>query len=139
MSTPNTFRSLLEKQKTAIYYVKDELWLAYGQGSGQTIQLPKLSKYLNSDPSDTEHYDSAIDRLIDYASSLKPIKKTSNTKLYEIPRYNLIPQGQFYDIWNGDVKAKSKIYMSITDEKSTIINFFEKKNEALNWVKSISQ
>jgi hypothetical protein len=29
--------------------------------------------------------------------------------------------------------------MSITDEKSTIINFFEKKNEALNWVKSISQ
>jgi hypothetical protein len=133
-----SFRSLLEKEKTAIYYVKDELWMAYGQGSGQTIQLPDLKKYLNSDPSDTEHYDSGIGKLLQYASALKPIKKTSTAKLYEIPKYDLIPQGQFYDIWNGDVKAKSKIYMVITEEKSTIVNFFEKKNEALNWMKSLS-
>ncbi len=134
-----TFRNLVEKTEYAIYYVKDELWLAHGQGSGQTVQLPTLAKYLNSDKNDVEHYDSTVSRIVKYTKYLTPIKKTSNTELYEIPSYPLLRgnYGEYYDIWGGTVKPIGKIYMLITEEKSTIINFFGKKNEALAWINSI--
>ena len=134
-----TFRNLLEKTEYAIYYVADELWLARGQGSGQTIQLPDLKKYLNSDKNDSEHYNSSIDKILKYTKFLEPLKKTSNTELFEIPSYPSL-RGNYnesYDIWGGSVKPISKIYMIVTKEKSTIVNFFRKKNEALAWMRSV--
>ena len=138
----NSFKELFteSKLKYEIYYVKGELWTAYGQGSGSVVQLPFLNKYLNSDPSDEGHYESDVDRIVKSVKGLKPIKKKGNTSLYEIPEYPILTgeYGKSYDIWGGTIKPIGKIYMVITEEKSTIINFFEKKNEALAWMRSIS-
>jgi len=138
----STFRKLLEKEKTYIIYNNEqnykELWLTYSQGSGSTIQLPNLKKYLNSDITDKEHYDSDVLKIKDIVKSMKPIAKTKNSKLYEIPTYPEARGNNKYDIFGGDVKPNGKIYMIVTNEKSTIINFFEKKNEAMNWIKTIA-
>ena len=142
MST--TFRDFLERTKTHIIYNNEqnykELWLTYAQGSGSTIQLPDLKKYLNSDNTDKEHYDSDVLKIKDIVKSMKPLKsaKEKDSKLYEIPTYGEARGNNRYDIFGGDVKPNGKIYMIVTNEKSTIINFFEKKNEALNWIKTIS-
>jgi hypothetical protein len=67
------------------------------------------------------------------------LKKKGNVKLFEIPEYPILTgeYGKSYDCWGGDVKPIGKIYMMITEEKSIIVNFFSKKNEALAWMKSL--
>lgn len=123
--------------KTYVYYneTNKELWHSYGQGSGQTAQLPSITKYLNSDNSDKSHYDSLVDKIVSKPISNKVLKKVQNVVLYELPVYETT-KGT-YDIFGGDVKSIKTYYMTITKEKSNIINFFKSKNEAMNWIKSI--
>jgi len=134
-----TFREfILEANDDKVIYVKStypELWITYAQGSGTTIQLPNINKFLNSDPSDKEHFDSSVERLWKWAGTAKSIK--AKTKLFEIPVYESVKMGLKYDIWGGDIKPVSKIYMLIRKEKSIIVNFFKTKNEALGFVGSI--
>jgi hypothetical protein len=113
-----------------------ELWLTYSQGSGQTAQLPDLKKFLNSDNSDKEHYDSLVQKIQKAKLLNKVIKSKGKTTLYEVPVYPMTNMGQKYDIWDGEVKPTKTIFMMVTEEKSTIINMFEKKGEALAWLKS---
>ena len=136
-----TLKSLLEAKEQYVYYSEDakELWLSYDQGSGQTAQLPDTSKYLNSDSEDEKHYDSLVARIAKTTLGNKKIKSKSNTTLYEVPAYPLHIGAERFDIWGGNIKPlKKKYYMIITDEKSTIINIFDNKKEATNWINSIS-
>jgi len=131
------FKEIFTESQKHVYYQEGEIWLSYGQGSGQTIQLPNVKKYLTSDKND-KNYDSLVKDIEKWSDSAKPIKQKSNVKLFEIPVYGRSNMGDKFDIWGGDFKPKDKMYMVVTKDKNTIINFFTNKNEALNWVKSIS-
>jgi hypothetical protein len=136
-----TLKSLLESKKEYVYYSEEakELWLSYGQGSGQTAQLPDIKKYLNSDSEDTNHYDSLVDRIANTPLRNKKIKSKSTSELYEVPAYPLHIGAERFDIWGGNIKPlKKKYYMIITKEKSIIINIFDTKKEAMNWINSIA-
>jgi len=134
-----TLKSLLEaKDQQYVYYCKGELWLSYGQGSGQTAQLPDTSKFLNSDSSDKEHYDSLVVKISEASQNglltNKTLKSKSNKTLYELPSYPL-PNGiNNYTIWGGTIEPLKQMYMIITDEKSTIINIFDNEKEAIKWI-----
>ena len=132
---------LLEAKEQYVYYSEDakELWLSYDQGSGQTAQLPDTKKYLNSDSKDEKHYDSLVVKIGEASLGNKKIKSKSNTTLYEVPAYPLHIGAERFDIWGGNIKPlKKKYFMIITKEKSTIINIFDTKKEAMNWINSIA-
>lgn len=133
------FRDYINESKDRIIFVKDELWVTYAQGSGQTAQLPDIKNFLSDDSSDSKHYDSLVPKILKWSKANKPLKtnKDKSVKLFEISTYPLVSMGKKYDIFGGDVKSDGKIYMVVTEEKNTIINFFKSKNEAINWVGSI--
>lgn len=120
-----------------IYFETDTLWVAYGQGSGITSYMPDIKKYLTSDSDDT-HYDSIVNKIEKFAEENKPLKKKSNVKLYEVPYYDKYEYGRTLDIWGGDIKPSKKYYLIITEEKHTVVNIFDNKNEAMGWIKSIT-
>ena len=120
-----------------VYFEVDTLWVAYGQGSGITSYMPDIRKYLTTNSEDT-HYDSLVHKLEEYSDNNRPLKEKSNVKLYEIPYYGRRDYGKTLDIWGGDVKPSKKYYFTITKEKHTIVNIFDNKNEAMNWIKSIA-
>jgi len=134
------FRDYLnETTDDKVIYVDNELWVTYGQGSGQTSYLPDLTKYL-TDKGDDKNFDSLVPKLSRFAKSNKPMKqnKSKTVKMFEVPTYPHV-QYEAYDIFGGDIKPNGKIYMIITEEKNTIVNFFKKKNEALAWMRSLSE
>ena len=128
----------VDEDKNCVYYSAGEIWVSYSQGSGQTIQLPDTRKYLNNDNKDIEHFDSTVNKIEKWSKTAKVLKSKVKSKLFEIPVYPLSNTGDKYEIWGGNIKSIKKMYMIVTVEKSTIINFFEKKNEALNWMKHLS-
>ncbi len=130
------FKELFEKTKDKVLYNTDskELWVTYGQGSGMTSYLPDLTKFITD--GDT-NYDSIVHKLKKWAKETKPLKTKGNSKLFKIPTYPSTRYGR-YDIWGGDIKSNGEIYMVITEEKNTIVNFFDNKNEANAWIKSIN-
>ena len=138
-----TFRELAERiSEYKIYFQGNILWVAYGDGSGTTAYNLDIKKYLNDDRADTEHYDDIVATILKGIVTIKPIKSKSNVEMYEVPLY---PESRFkeysgstLDIWGGDIKALKKYYMIVTKEKSTIVNFFERKGEATAWMKSIA-
>ena len=134
-------KEIVEKvsSKYEVYFVKDTLWLAYGQGSGTTSYMPNIKKALSNKSGDRT-YDFIVDRILEkYVPTHKPMKtnKDKSVLLYEIPYYELTSYGT-YDIWGGDIKPKKKMYMVISTSKSglTVINIFDNKNEALAWMRS---
>jgi len=135
----STFRELIEKSEYQVYLVQDELWVAYGQGSGSTTQLRDIKKFITDDRND-KHYDSNVSKLIKYANSNKPIKtnKSKSDRAYEILEYPSVSMGRSYTSWGGDVKPIGKLYMVISIGKNTYVNFFKSKNEAVNWVNSVA-
>ena len=64
--------------------------------------------------------------------------KNQNVKLFEIPTYPASRGAEKQDLWGGNIKPNGKMYMIVTREKSDIVNFFEKKNEAMNWMKTLA-
>jgi hypothetical protein len=123
-----------EKNNDKVIFVVDTLWVTYGQSSGTTSYMPNIKAYL-TDNKDDEHYDSIVPKLLKFSHSNKPLKSNSSTKLFEIPFYELNQNGRSYDIWGGDIKPIKKYYITITEEKNTIVNIFTNKNEAINWIK----
>jgi len=129
------FKELFESKDYVLYNTDTkELWVTYGQGSGITTYLPDITKYLTDKRG--ERYDSIVPRILRWAKLNKPMKKVKNTMMFEIPMYRSTKSGT-YDIHGGDLEPVSKMYMIITQEKDTIINFFNNKNEATTWMKSI--
>ena len=130
------FKELFEKIKDNVLYNTDtkELWVTYSQGSGITTYLPDLTKFITDGKT---NHDSIVNNLKKWSNNNKPLKKKSNSKLFEIPTYPSTRYGT-YDIWGGDIKSNGKIYMVITEEKNTVVNLFDNKNEAIAWMKSIN-
>jgi len=62
------------------------------------------------------------------------MKSKGNTKIFEIPKYQFSSNDTF-DIWGGTQKPVKKLYMTVTNEKYTIVNFFDNKTEAINFSK----
>lgn len=138
-----TFREIVEAtSEYKVYFQGKTLWVGYGDGSGTTTYNLDIKKYLNSDRSDTEHYDSIVDRILKATKNTKPLKSKGIVQMFEVPIYPEVTFREFgaktLDIWGGDIKPLKKYYMIITKENSTIVNFFEKKGEALAWIKSIA-
>mgnify|MGYP006899555132 CR=1 FL=1 len=123
------------KQDREVYFEKDTLWVAYGNGSGITSYMPDIKKFLSDDNSDAVHYDSIVPKLEEWSEYAKPLKKKDNIKLFEIPVYPRSEQHRSLDIWGGDVKPSGKLYLIVTIEKNTIVNLFDNKNEAMHWLK----
>jgi len=128
---------LKEATKDKVIFVKDELWVTYGQGSGMTAQFPDIKKYITDSKGD-KNFDSLVPKLVKFAAVNKPMKAKGNSKLFEIPKYDLTPTGERYDIWDGKIKPIGKLYMIIdTNSKMTVVNLFDNKKEAINWINSL--
>lgn len=135
-----TFKEKLsEVTDTKIYFVGDELWVAYGQGSGSTSQFPSIKRAINNKSSD-KNYDSNVDKILKYVKNNKAMKTNSSktTFMYEIPEYPIVRMGEFYDIWGGSITPKNKLYMVVNTDGVSVVLLFESKNEALAWVRSTS-
>ncbi len=123
-----------------IYFVRDELWIAHGQGSGQTMQYPDINRARSNKRGDST-FDSSVDNIVQWIEFNKAMKtnKDKNVFLYEIPVYPLI-QGYSagtYDIWGGDVKPIKKYYMIVNTYGVSVINLFDNKKEAQAWMRSV--
>lgn len=132
-------RFFTESKSDKVYFEGKTLWSAYGQGSGMTSWLPDTTKFLTD--ASGKNYDSIVSRLFKYSQNNKPLKAKSNVKMFEIPVYSESQYAKFgnsLDIWGGTQKPQGKKYMIITEEKNVIVNFFDKKNEALAWMRSIA-
>ena len=126
-----------EKTQHKIYYQKDTLWVAHGEGSGITSYMPDITKYLTDKKNDS-HYDSIVNNIVKALKDIKPIQTKKNATLIEVPYYPGSQYGVYLDIWGGDLKPTKNYYMIITKEKDTIVNIFDNKNEAKSWMKSIN-
>lgn len=134
------FKELIEAiSEYKIYIEGNTFWVAYGQGSGTTAYNLDMKKYLNDDKADKDHYDDIVRTIKKFEKTAKPIKSVGNMKLYAVPVYERSEYGQTLDVWGGNKKSYKTFYMTVTDEKSTIVNFFEKKGEALNWLKHTNE
>ena len=119
-----------------VYFQKNELWAAYAQGSGTAIPFRDMKTYL-TDKSGDKNFNDIVRNLKQFADSTSPLKKKSHSRLYEIPVYAGTPsRGESFDVWGGEVKPVKKRYMILTEEKQTVVNFFDKKGEAMGWLKS---
>jgi len=123
-----------------VYFVRDELWLAIGQGSGQTMQYPDITRARSNKRGDST-YDSSVDNIVQWAEFHKPMKtnKDKNVFMFEIPVYPLI-QGYSmgsYDVWGGDVKPIKKYYMIVNTFGVSVVNMFDNKKEAQAWMRSV--
>ena len=137
-----TFREFItEASEEHVLYVNgsNELWLQHAEGSGQTIQLPDIKRYVTDKKGD-KNYDSLVPKIAKWANKAKAIKKQANSKLFKIPRYELKTQlGNTKDIWGGTQKPVGYLYMNVdTNEAMTVINIFDNKNEAMAWIKSLA-
>jgi len=129
---------LLNKTPETVLYSQGELWVTYGQSSGQTTQMGSINRTFITDNSFDKNYDSLVPRIIKALSSTKPLKSKKNHKVYQISEYPYINMGQKYDIWDGMVKPISKKYITIdSTDTMNVINLFDTKNEALVWFRSI--
>jgi len=132
------FKKYLNESKDKVIYSQGELWVTNGQSSGQTAQLPDFSKYLTN-KKDDKNYDSLVSKISKFAKNNKPLKSQGTSKLFKIPEYPQVKMGQTYDIWGGKIKPLRMIYMIVDDNGSIVtVNLFKNKNEANNWIKSIS-
>ena len=124
-----------EAKQDKVYFNDNTLWVAYGQGSGTTAYNLDIKKFLTDEKG--KNYDDIVSKLLKFSKGTKPMKASGNTKMFEVPVYGKSEYGKTLDIWGGDVKPQKKYYMIITEEKSTIVNFFDNKKEAQAWMRSI--
>ena len=133
-----SFIPLKEATDYKIYFVKDTLWVAYGQGSGTTSYMPDISKYL-TDKSSDKNFDDIVRNLKKFVDTTKPLKTNKNgtVKLYELPFYELTGQYETFDVWGGKVKPTKKYWLIFSQDKIAVVNVFDKKNEALAWIRGV--
>jgi len=113
--------------------------LASGQGSGKSMNISTGRKNsFKTDKKGDRSYDSLVKEIAEWSKNNRPMKSSGSSKLFEIPEYNILndPHSE-YDIWGGEQEPKDKIYM-VVEEDEKIINLFDNKNEAINWIKSLT-
>jgi hypothetical protein len=129
---------LKERTEDKVIYVKDELWVTYGQGSGTTAQFKDLKSFITNKDGD-KNYDSLTNKIVKWSEVNKPLKSKGNSKLFGIEEYPVVSTGKKYECWGGDVKPLRNLYMIVDNNGSiTVVNLFQNKNEAMNWMKSLA-
>ena len=121
-----------------VFFQKDTLWVAYGEGSGTTSYMPDYTRALSNKNGD-ETYDTNVDKIVLWASFNKPLKsnKDKDVFLFEIPFYDLGSPYDKLDIWGGDKKPKKKFYMIVSTGEIAVVNLFDSKAEAMSWMRSV--
>ena len=119
----------------------DILALYYALGSGSDIKL-RNKKSFNS-----KEHSHDVKKLYKWAKSQKPIKKTDKYEVYKVPHYGYITSyietkpGEYIhsklSVWGGKHKPKKYLYLTFSTDSSQkyqVIDIFDDKNEALNWI-----
>lgn len=111
------------------------LWFGYLPNSGTTY--PNFDKigYVTDKKGDEKQNTGLINDVFKFAKTATPIKSTKEKRLFAIPMYIGKSQKE-YDIYDGTEKPKKLLYMMVYDNNVIkVVNFFDNKNEALNWLK----
>ena len=128
-------RSLLTEAKQPQVFVQNGLlWLAWGEGSGQTVKIER--KGFITDKSGHKNYSAVVTGVAKWAKRAKPIKKKKNKDgstlfLFKIPSYS---NETNLDIWGGDEKPKKILYLLVSIGKVNVISVFHSKGEAMSWI-----
>jgi len=135
-------KEILEKiSEYKIYFIEDTFWVAYGDGSGSTTIFPKITKWLTNKKTSV-NYDSNVDIIVKYTTYTTPLKsnKGKTVLMYEIPVYPRVSKSYYdkLDIWGGLTTPIKKYYMIVSLGEISVVNFFDKKQEAEAWVRSSS-
>ena len=118
------FKEYLNESQDKVFVSGKELWVAYAEGSGTVSQYK--GTYISSNKD--SNFDINTSKISTWAEKEKPLKQNDNKKLFELLIFD-VGKSPYND------KPKSTEYMVVTDEKSTVINFFKSKKEALAWLK----
>ena len=133
-------RSLIMEAKQPQVFVQNGLlWLAWGEGSGQTVKIER--KGFITDKSGHKNYSAVVTGVAKWAKRAKPIKKKKNKDgstlfLFKIPSYS---KGKSYDqtnldIWGGDEKPEKILYLLVSIGKANVMSVFHSKGEAMSWI-----
>jgi hypothetical protein len=118
-----------------IYQVKKdgEIWFAYGPGSGSTTKIK--GGYITDKKDDTK-YNQTTHAFVEYAKANKPMatNKDKSVGMYALPVYDSMDHSMF-DVWGGDKKPAKVRYFVVSKGEINVVNFFETKGEASNWIK----
>ena len=134
---------LNEAMQNKVYMLDKTLWFSNSKHSGSTmsnlyLDRNKLKSFTDNPKGKssgmiTSDYDMVLWQ--DWAKQNKPVKKTSTSRIYLIPRY----YNDFYmDEWvmyGGSKKPDELIYVVFVEQGGyTYIHLFTNKHEALHWV-----
>jgi hypothetical protein len=129
-----------------VYMIDKEFWLAYGDGSGTTAQVPNMDSFLTNKSGD-KNYDSIVDSVTkkfvtfnEPQMTKKSSDKMTKYSLYYLPAYKHsdVRQGKI-EAWGGNINPFTTYYMLVIQgEKTDIIQFFKTAGEAKAYVNSLS-
>ena len=126
--------------KTKLYFYKcnDNLMLfnSYNRNSGFDTVIKNKKACLSNIHKDNS-YNGIVNDIVKFYHA-KPIRVGNDSKLYKIPFYNKLGccfDGRNLDIWGGDIKPDSYLYIVIYKGSYTLLNIFDSFKEAEYWVK----
>ena len=122
--------------------INNELWFSNGVGSGVTVQLTK--KTFTDKKGDSTYDPNTVNRALKFMSKTKPNKTKGDTSVYYVPVYKGTLSSKDIDVWGGKIKPSSTGALMIsksggvTNQKYTVVSWFDKKIEADNWLNSLA-
>ena len=126
MKFEKLYEEIINENNENVFFVKQgntyTLWWEYSEGSGRTTVFKDFPSFITNKVGDN-HFDSISDVIKNWSLKQKPLKESNTYKLFKIK------------IVDFNSKKEKPLYMTITKDKLVVINFFENKNEALNWIK----
>lgn len=141
MNTTPSLRNLIEANTDTVLYSQGELWVTYGQSSGQTVQIGQNGKTFVTDKKNDPNFNSTVPKIKKWAKKTKPMDNNGHqTNMYKIPEYGRTKMGDTYDIWGGDKTPIGYVYLVMNVSSHNVydvVNFFDNKNEAKAWLRSM--
>lgn len=139
-----TFKEFLNEsiQTDKVYIQQNTLWCSYSPGSGVTTQIkgdPEKFRGFFTNKKGDDHYDSIVDKILEWSKKEKADIKKGGTSLFKIPCYWGYKSARDLSIWAGDLDPDYQpdyfLWMLVQTMGSgdTIINFFKTKREALSF------
>jgi len=119
-----------------------DLFVTYAPNSGTSLNFKynDIEKIFWTNDPDDDNYNFAVEKIKDWAINNIPIMKINENELYLLPVYvnPISSDHNNFDCWGGSVESDKNIYMLFTTMPNdiNIVKLFQKKNEALSWMKS---
>ena len=128
---------LKESSGDKIYMLDNYLWTSYSPNSGTTAKVVRNSYF--TDKKSDDHYDYIAHYILKWATKEKPIAKSKTQKMFKVPVYNPKLSGYDatnYSVWGGHETPYRYMWMIISYGNINVINLFDSKNEASNWLRT---